>query len=446
MLMPEEAKVDMLNMLRDELGYAPPKERWSPVDEALYGVGDIYNVPKEKAEKLRLEALRYAFRHHYETNKFYHRYCEKRNVKPADIKTEKDLEKIPLIPSSFFKEHPADNEGIVRWMHAIYSGELPDIKIKKRENNFYDVIDAYAEKGITILTSSGTSGKFTVIIRDEISYQRWIYLLGLGAIHSGMSLNTYAIMVVADPPPVNSIVASSVAEAAHALSKDVWHMKGRMPIFDDLDVKRAISIYMPDFKDMFRAIELAKSKDQPVLILAIPAVHDMILAWIKKHKGKFKLPENSHLVAFGGKKGFGRADITNENLIKEMEEVFELPKKAFIDGYALDESNMQAMSCEHGYIHIPHSIVKPMVLDDEMKPLPYGEEGRFALLGAVGNTWPEFIATEDKVKLLEHCPECDLPGPVMASITRMPGAEERGCAVAIANVLKKSGLEIIEGS
>jgi len=30
--------------------YIPPKEEWTPVDEALYGVEDIYNVPEDKAK------------------------------------------------------------------------------------------------------------------------------------------------------------------------------------------------------------------------------------------------------------------------------------------------------------------------------------------------------------------------------------------------------------
>jgi hypothetical protein len=50
-----------------EIGkYIPPKEEWTPVDEALYGVEDIYNVPEDKAKKLREDAIRYSFKHHYD--------------------------------------------------------------------------------------------------------------------------------------------------------------------------------------------------------------------------------------------------------------------------------------------------------------------------------------------------------------------------------------------
>jgi len=51
--------------MRERLAkYIPPKEEWTPVDEALYGIEDIYNVPDDKAKELREDAIRYSFRHH----------------------------------------------------------------------------------------------------------------------------------------------------------------------------------------------------------------------------------------------------------------------------------------------------------------------------------------------------------------------------------------------
>ena len=37
--------------------YIPPKDQWTPVDEALYGVEDIYNVPgcRGRSTKTRIE-------------------------------------------------------------------------------------------------------------------------------------------------------------------------------------------------------------------------------------------------------------------------------------------------------------------------------------------------------------------------------------------------------
>jgi hypothetical protein len=69
-----------------------------------------------------------------------------------------------------------------------------------------------------------------------------------------------------------------------------------------------------------------------------------------------------------------------------------------------------------------------MVLDEDNQPMGYGEEGRFAFLDPVSNSYPGFIITGDRVRLYERCPACGRPGVVMDSdISRMAGAEAKGC-------------------
>jgi hypothetical protein len=120
------------DMLRERLAkFIPPREQWTPVDEALYGVDDIYNVPEEKAKKLREDAIRYSFRHHYEGNEFYHEYCNESGVTPDDIKTEEDFKLIPLVPDTFFKSYPNIEEnggkGFLDWLEKIYNRNFPKL-------------------------------------------------------------------------------------------------------------------------------------------------------------------------------------------------------------------------------------------------------------------------------------------------------------------------------
>lgn len=69
-----------------------------------------------------------------------------------------------------------------------------------------------------------------------------------------------------------------------------------------------------------------------------------------------------------------------------------------------------------------------MVLDENNEPVGYGEEGRFAFLDPAANSYPGFIITGDKVKLLDGCPECEREGIVIKDeISRMVGAEAKGC-------------------
>lgn len=79
-----------------------------------------------------------------------------------------------------------------------------------------------------------------------------------------------------------------------------------------------------------------------------------------------------------------------------------------------------------------------MVLDDNEGFLGYDEWGRFAFLDPVAHSYPGFIITGDRVKLLEECPVCEKSGPILDSdITRMAGAEAKGCADLMRGLMAK---------
>ena len=66
----------------------------------------------------------------------------------------------------------------------------------------------------------------------------------------------------------------------------------------------------------------------------------------------------------------------------------------------------------------------------------YGEYGRFAFLDATAYSYPGFIITGDRVRMLEHCPVCDRPGPVLEpEVKRVKGEEVRGCAEEVRRML-----------
>jgi hypothetical protein len=98
-------------------GYIPPRDTWNPVDEAVYRLVDLYDVPLHEAQAIQLEAISYAFAHHYNRNKFFHEYCEEKNVRPDDIRSVDDFDKIPLIADTTFKQHPSGKD-FARWLLA----------------------------------------------------------------------------------------------------------------------------------------------------------------------------------------------------------------------------------------------------------------------------------------------------------------------------------------
>jgi hypothetical protein len=101
----------------------------------------------------------------------------------------------------------------------------------------------------------------------------------------------------------------------------------------------------------------------------------------------------------------------------------------------MSEMNALAFGCEGRYKHLAPWIY-PMILDDNLEPVGYDEWGRFAFLDPVAHSYPGFIMSGDRVKILEECPKCDKTGVVLESeITRMAGAEGKGCGNLMRNLL-----------
>ena len=119
---------------------------------------------------MQLKAIKYTFTHHYNNNNFYHQYCEIRNVRPDDIKTIDDLDTIPLIPDTTFKEYPS-GKNFAYWLANVYTGCLPTIVIKGSNPTFDDVINAFNAAGMVVSYSSGTSGHHTVIPKDQKTFK-----------------------------------------------------------------------------------------------------------------------------------------------------------------------------------------------------------------------------------------------------------------------------------
>ena len=126
---------------------------------------------------------------------------------------------------------------------------------------------------------------------------------------------------------------------------------------------------------------------------------------------------------------------------EKVEEILGIPQERYHDVYAMSECSSVFLSCEGHYKHIPPLIV-PLVLDEDLNQLDYDQVGRFAFIDPLPDSYPGFIITGDRVKILERCPKCQREGPVLdVEVTRMPGSEGRGCAAVMAELMQQDGEE-----
>jgi len=107
-------------------------------------------------------------------------------------------------------------------------------------------------------------------------------------------------------------------------------------------------------------------------------------------------------------------------------------------------ANIENVCPEGHYLHLPPTIVYPMVLDEHLKPVGYEESGRFAFIDPLANSYPGCIITGDIVKLYESCPVCGRTGPVLEpEVRRATGEEIRGCAEEMRRLMDNDSPELI---
>ena len=177
-----------------------------------------------------------------------------------------------------------------------------------------------------------------------------------------------------------------------------------------------------------------KAKDTITLVGA-PYILYSVMEKLKRDGKSFDFGDRGGVANGGGWKGI--KNMTHEEYRNEINKVLGIPGKFVLDVYSMVEGNGWMIHCPEGhYLHAPYAHYKPLVVDAEFKPVAYGEWGRFGFLDGISTSHPSFVVTGDEVKLLEHCPVCDRPGPVLEPVVkRVKGEDIRGCAEEVRRML-----------
>ena len=145
---------------------------------------------------------------------------------------------------------------------------------------------------------------------------------------------------------------------------------------------------------------------------------------------------NSVIITGGGWKIYENKKISSQKFAKRIEEFFGIDENNYRDVYGLSEMNGLALECEERYKHFPPWIY-PLIIDENNEIKESGE-GRFAFIDPASNSYPGFIITGDRLKLLDSCPECGRNGFVIeGEITRMKGEESKGCGNLMREIMAK---------
>jgi phenylacetate-coenzyme A ligase PaaK-like adenylate-forming protein len=424
--------------------YIPPAGQWTPVEQAVFGPLDFYRVEAAQAEAMQFAAIRYTFQRHYQLNPFYRGFCQERGVAPDDLRDPQDLEKIPLIPDRFFKGYPAGRD-FAAWLGNVFTGELPRIHIRQAQPSFEQVLQAFNSAGLSITYSSGTGGRQTVIPRDRQTDNISAYVLAHAIIAMGYpfwqhDMSGYLLM----PNPfktdlhagrVGKVFFDAIAQVQVAIDRQIPAHLIRMAMSDEKGLRPAVlrlfnrvsSLRMID--RIIRWLEQNHKTGRKFAMIGAPYLAWAVIDRLQKRGRSFDFSQSGAIVTGGGWKVFEGQRLPVDEFRRQAQATLGIQPKYCLDLYGMVESNGWMVHCQEGhYLHLPQTFVKGIALDGQLKPLGYGEWGRFAYLDGSALSFPGFIMTGDRVRMLEHCPACDRPGPVLdPEIQRLSGEELRGC-------------------
>lgn len=435
----------MKNFERCVQKYIPDIKNWTPPDYAVYKPKDLFRIPLKEAKELQFKAIKYQFKNHYENNKMYHNFCKEMKVKPDDIKSYEDLEKIPLIPDEFYKDYPSGRD-FALWLANLFTGEIPTVKITGKNPSYDDVVNSFNSAGLAIAYSSGTSGRHTFIPRDKRTFDISEYALAKAAILMGYPIwdyNSYGYLLMPNPFKTNvyagkvcAVYYDMIKNVTAAIDREINTEVIKLSMIDSSSIKaKIIRAYLARMNkkiinNIIKWLEKNDKQKNKIVFAGAPFFLYAVARKLKEEGRTFDFSDRGAILTGGGWKIHESKRISTEEFRKEMEEVLGIKPEYCLDAYGMVEGNGWMVQCPEGhYLHIPISYFYPLVLDKEFKPVGYKEYGRFAFLDGGAFSYPGFIISGDRVRMLEHCPVCDRPGPVLEpEVTRMPGKEGRGCA------------------
>ncbi len=431
--------------------YIVPQSEWGPVEKAIYGVKDLYRVEPKEANELRFKSIKFQFKRQYEKNTFYRKMCKNRNVSPDDIKSHDDLLKIPLLEDRFFKNYPDGKEFAV-WLANIFTGELPEIEIRKKKPSYDDILKDFNSAGLVISHSSGTSGKHTFIPRDKRTFDMAEYSFAKAVatmIYPFWEYDISAYLLMPNPfktflfaGKVCSVLYDAVKDVTPAIDKRIT-----TEIISLLMRSRGIKAKIVRFsaalsnrkmiKRIVSWLEENERKGRKIAFIGAPYILHEVMEYLRKEGKTFSFEDRGAVVTGGGWKIQEDKRLPVDVFREDVEKILGINKELCLDLYGMVEGNGAAIHCPEGhYLHLPTTFYYPLVVDENLEPVDYGEYGRFAFLDATAYSYPGFIITGDRVRMLEHCPVCDRPGPVLEpEVKRVKGEEVRGCAEEVRRML-----------
>ncbi len=450
----------------------------TPTDEAAGAaltpaLADFWAMDEATRIHTLLERVKAAHAYHYERNTAYRSTVAARGIGPETRANEMPRllrttslafkSYIDVLGTPFPETRPA---AFVDWLADQVSVDLRPSKQRFRdgylsmEGLLRAVEREYSKLHLELLTSSGTSGRATIIPRDRrtealtaeslrLCFERY---LGVGADHTaifmlpkrsriaaarmagscvrGMGLQPkktfFAVPIAAGPDQVRVRAGVTFRPGLRgALEKNVWHSV-IASLHDRLIDARAVE------SAVTRLIPASAHEEKVLLFGTLDRLH-AVATFLLDNGRTMSLAPGSVLVTAGGA---GEAPAKPAAaMLDDLRRAFTLPSgepAPIRDVYGMAEAGWAAMQCARGNYHLPPWVHAVTVDDQERFSQADRSTGLLAFFDPFGggDLYPAFFRTSDRATLVRGTAcACGEPGHYLedASIRRIDLRGEAGC-------------------
>lgn len=367
-------------------------EGQEPIDHVLYNRDDIFHWSPRRSQETALALLSASVHHHFDGCEAYRRLCRAEGFHPDALSSWSDVERVPLVPSTFFKG---------RILRTESGSEI-----------------------VKLCLSSGTQGTPSQVPRDHATLERF-----LGSTGSCVEL----LLRPYDHAHVFNL-GPDCEEAA-----DLWFSY----VMSILQVRWSESHYVEQGSFELGALvdDLIRAEGVTQAVVVGPPVLMLHLVDQLERSGiRLKLGETGSMaVTAGGWKRFGGSAVSRRELTQRLVDVLGLASAGAVrDAFNMVELNTVILECEHHRKHVPPWLIVEARDPADLGPLRPGEVGLLSLLDTTPLSYPGFVLGDDFGRVVdEGCP-CGRTAPAVEFVRRVARIEERGCALKLDRQVRPS--------
>jgi phenylacetate-coenzyme A ligase PaaK-like adenylate-forming protein len=353
-------------------------------------------VYSDNTDALFCKAMKENVIFQYEKCSDYKRILDEKNFNPYEIKDMEDIKKLPFIPTAYLKTHRLVSK----------------------------------ERSLITATSSGTSGKKSVIKFDFASLWRGLKMvLSVCKYHKLLSIHkTNYILFAYKPHKGNNTAITKTATGSTLFapaSSKTYALK-----FEGGE-------YKLDLESLkIKLIELSK-KNKRIRTIGFPAYTFFLLKMMKEENIFLKFKKGSKVTIGGGWKQFYADEVKKEDFYALVYEVLGIKEKDIVEYFGAVEHPILYTDCDKHHFHVP--IYSRVLIRNpyDFSVVKDGEIGLLNLITPMLSSVPIASIMTDDLAILhyEEC-GCGINKPWVEIIGRVGMADIKTCAAGAEEFLK----------